>query len=430
MLDTKAKKVLDALAHSDFPYRQLIEMMPVALLVLANDEAIFVNAAACALLEADTYDELLGLPVTAFVHPQEREIVEERMRHLQAGASRNPAMDLKIITRRGQLRRVSSSSMRVVVGETPLIVVIATDDTKRHESEDRLKENEDNFQRLFESTQDVYYRTDANGVVLKVAPAVRRVLGYEPEEIVGRRAEEYYPHPDERDALKAALRTHGHVQDFEGRMVRRDGVIIDISISSYTLYSPEGEFLGVEGIYRDVSDRKNLERELRRLATTDMLTGIANRRAFLERATESLRHAGRYDKGLVLFIADLDHFKSINDRYGHLAGDVVLRRFVEAVSPELRETDLFGRLGGEEFGILLHEVRRQEAEHVAERLGECARSLRFLGEDGDEYGVTVSIGATERHHDDRGIERLLVRADMALYAAKEAGRDRTRWSPF
>ena len=94
MLNTKAKKVLDALAHSDFPYRQLIEMMPVALLVLADDEAIFVNAAACALLEADTSDELLGLPVTAFVHPLEREIVEERMRHLRAGVSRNPAMDL------------------------------------------------------------------------------------------------------------------------------------------------------------------------------------------------------------------------------------------------------------------------------------------------------------------------------------------------
>ncbi len=429
-MNTTAKNVLDALAHSDFPYRQLLEMMPAALMIFANDEAIFVNAAACDLLEAEAPDEVLGLPVAALVHPLERGVVEARMRHLRAGASMNAPIDLKIITRRGQLRRILSSSMRVVLGETPLIVIIATDDTKRHESEDRLKESEENFQRLFESTQDVYYRTDAQGVVLKVAPAVRRVLGYEPEEIVGRPAEAYYPHPSERDALKEALRTYGHVQDFEGRMVRRDGVIIDISISSYALYSPEGEFLGVEGIYRDVSDRKNLERELRRLATTDMLTGIANRRAFLERATESLRRAGRYDKDLVLFIVDLDHFKAINDRHGHLAGDAVLKRFVEAASPELRETDLFGRLGGEEFGVLLHEVRRQEAEHVAERLGERARALRFSGEDGDEYGITVSIGATQNHHDDRGIERLLVRADMALYAAKAAGRDRTWWAPF
>ncbi len=429
-MNTVAKKVLDTLAQSDFPYRQLIEMMPAALMILADDEAIFVNAAARELLEADPQDELLGLPVTAFVHPLDHKVVEERMCQLRVGASLNPPMDLRIITRRGQLRRVLSSSMRVVVGETPLIVVLVTDDTKRHESEDRLRENEDNFQRLFESTQDVYYRTDANGVVLKVAPAVRRVLGYEPEEIVGRLTEDYYPHPSERDALKAALKAHGHVQDFEGRMVRRDGVIIDISISSYVLYSPEGEFLGVEGIYRDVSDRKNLERELRRLATTDMLTGIANRRAFLERATESLRHARRYDKGLVLFIVDLDHFKSINDRSGHLAGDAVLKRVVETISPELRETDLFGRLGGEEFGILLHEAHRQEADRVANRLGECVRNLRFLDEGGDEYGVTISIGATELHHDDRGIERLLVRADMALYAAKEAGRDQTQWSPF
>lgn len=398
------------------------------LVIFAGDEAVFVNAAACALMDVERQQDLLGLPPEAFVHPLDREAVLARMRDLGEGLDLNAPMECRLLTCRGRLRRATSSSMRVMVGAAELVVVVFTDDTKRYETEDRLRESEENFQRLFESTQDVYYRTNAEGVILKVAPAVRRLLGYEPEEMVGRRPEDYYPHPCERDALRQALQAHGQVQDFEGRTVRRDGTVIDVSISSYVLYSPEGEFLGIEGIYRDISDRKNLERELRRLATTDTLTGIANRRVFLERATEWLRCAGRYQQDAVLLIVDLDLFKAINDRYGHLAGDVVLKRFVQAAARELRDTDMFGRLGGEEFGVMLHDARREEARRVAERIGECARRLRFTGDDGCEYGITVSIGATQNHRDDRGIERLLVRADMALYAAKEAGRDCIRWS--
>jgi diguanylate cyclase (GGDEF)-like protein/PAS domain S-box-containing protein len=425
---TVANDIADALAMPDLTYRRLLEMIPMPIAIFSGAGAVFVNTAACVLMEAESAQELLGLPPTAFVHPLDSAIVENRMRKLEEGALLNAPVALRLLTRRGRLRRIMTSSARITVGGQLLIAVISTDDTMRYEAEDRLKENEENFQRLFESTQDVYYRTDADGVVLKVAPAVRRVLGYEPEEIVGRRAEDYYPSPSEREPLKKALREHGKVQDFEGRMVRRDGVIIDISISSYALYGPTGQFLGVEGIYRDISDRKNLERELRRLATSDSLTGIANRRAFLEQASDCLRRAARYEKDVVLFIADLDHFKMVNDRYGHVAGDGVLQAFAAAVAPELRDTDFFGRLGGEEFGILLHEVRRKEAQHVAERIGESARSLRFAAADGQQYGITVSIGATRNHRDDRGIERLLARADMALYAAKEAGRDCIRWS--
>ncbi len=425
---TVANNLSDELAMSDLPYRKLLEMMPMPLVIFSGTGAVFANAAACVLMEVESAEELLGLPPTAFVHPLDGAIVESRMRNLEEGVLLNAPVALRLLTRRGRLRRITTSSARITVDSKFLVAVISTDDTMRYEAEDRLKESEENFQRLFESTQDVYYRTDADGVVLKVAPAVRRVLGYEPEEIVGRRAEDFYPSPGEREPLKKALRDHGNVQDFEGRMVRRDGVIIDISISSYALYGPTGEFLGVEGIYRDVSDRKNLERELRRLATSDSLTGIANRRAFLEQASDCLRRAARYEKDVVLFIADLDHFKVVNDRYGHVAGDAVLKGFAGAVAPELRDTDFFGRLGGEEFGILLHEVRRKEAQRVAERIGESARSLRFAAADGRQYGITVSIGATRNHRDDRGIERLLVRADMALYAAKEAGRDCIRWS--
>src|SRR5690606_4287196 len=161
-------------------------------------------------------------------------------------------------------------------------------------------------------------RTDAQGVVQQVGPGVRRVLGYEPQQIEGRTAESYYPQTSDRDAFKAAILAHGEVSDFPGQMVRRDGQVIDISISSRALYDHDGRFAGVEGIYRDVTQRKNLERELQRLATTDMLTGMFNRRAFLDCSESLYAESLRSGEPLTLLMLDLDHFKSINDRFGHL----------------------------------------------------------------------------------------------------------------
>lgn len=416
-----------AFAVSDTAYRQLLDVMPVAVMVFAGGLSVYANNAAGTLLEAEQPEVLLGLSMAEFIHPLDRGLVNERLHNLIAGREANPPTEMRVLTRAGHMRRLTTTSMTVTLDGRPAILVIAADNTKRYETEQRLRESEANFQRLFESTQDVYYKTDADDFVLNVGPAVRHVLGYEPDEIIGRRTEEFYPHASEADPLKQAICAHGQVMDFEGRMVRRDGTIIDISISSYALYSDEGEFLGVEGIYRDVTERKNLERELRRLATTDPLTGIANRRAFLERATEALKRTIGTRAGLVLLIIDLDHFKTINDRYGHSAGDLVLTRFVGSVITELREMDLFGRLGGEEFGIVLPDVSRDQAMTVAEHIGRCARALHFTSPALERYGLTVSIGATANHLDDRGIERLLVRADMALYAAKEAGRDCVRW---
>lgn len=412
---------------TDAAYRQLLDVLPVAVVVFAGGFSIYVNDTACTLLEAGGPEELLGLSVAEFIHPLDRGLVHERLHNLSQGRDANFPTEMRILTRKGQMRRLTTTSMTVRLGQQKTIMVIATDSTKRYETEPRRHDTEKDFQQLFESTQDVYYQTNADGFVLNVGPAVRHVLGYRPDEIIGRRAEEFYPHPGERDALKQALHTQGQVIDFEGRIVRRDGAIIDISISSYALYSDQGEFLGVEGIYRDVTERKNLERELRRLATTDSLTGIANRRAFLEHATMALTRTIGTRTRLVLFIVDLDHFKIINDRYGHTAGDLVLTRFVTSVNAELRTIDLFGRLGGEEFGVVLPEISRDQATAIAERIGACAHDLHFSSPDGEPYGVTVSIGATTNHLDDRGIERLLVRADMALYAAKEAGRDCVRW---
>jgi len=180
---------------------------------------------------------------------------------------------------------------------------------------------------------------------------------------------------------------------------------------------------GAAVILRDVTARHAMEQELRRLAWTDPLTGIANRRAFFDAAERELARTRRYGRVVSVMIVDIDRFKAINDAHGHLAGDRVLEALTAAYSSSLRESDVFGRVGGEEFGILLPESGADEASETADRLLEVAWNLPLTGFD-EPPEVTVSIGLATLDEDDEDFEALWCRADVALYEAKAAGRDR------
>ncbi len=405
---------------------RLLQMLPAAVLITQDGAIRFANAASMELLEAPSTESLIGRLSGDFVHPMDQVRSSNRIQQVavpeQAGRP-NKSSEFRIRTARGNLRMVLISSVAMEWEGAPAVLMCGLDMTHQSEIEAQLRESEQNFRRLFDSLQDVYYRTNAQSVVQHVGPGVRRVLGYEPHEIEGRTAESYYPQSTDRDAFKAAIMEHGEVSDFPGQMVRRDGTVIDISISSHALYDHAGNFAGVEGIYRDVTQRKNLERELQRLATTDMLTGIANRRAFLETAESAYAHSRRSGEPLTLLMLDLDHFKSINDRFGHLEGDRALVAFAQAVKSQLRASDAVGRLGGEEFGVLLPLTTLAEGLEAAARILHSVRALELTDDTGQAYRITTSLGVGAFRQSDRSLRDMLDRADQALYLAKRRGRD-------
>lgn len=405
---------------------RLLQVLPAAVLVTQEGAIRFANAAAVELLEAPDTGALIGRLSADFVHPIDKSRSSRRIQLVagpeQAGRP-NKSSEFRIRTQAGNLRMVLISSVAVDWEGAPAVLMCGLDMTHQSEIEAQLRESEQNFRRLFDNMQDVYYRTDAQGVVQHVGPGVRRVLGYEPHEIEGRTAESYYPQSSDRDAFKAAILEKGEVSDFPGQMVRRDGTVIDISISSHALYDQAGNFAGVEGIYRDVTQRKNLERDLHRLATTDMLTGMANRRAFLECAESAYARSLGSGEPLTLLMLDLDHFKSINDRFGHLEGDRALVEFSRAARGQLRASDVVGRLGGEEFGVLLPVTTLDEGLDVARRILDSLRALQLRGDAGQAYTLTASLGLSTFHARDRSVRDLLDRADQALYRAKHQGRN-------
>ena len=164
-------------------------------------------------------------------------------------------------------------------------------------------------------------------------------------------------------------------------------------------------------------------RELTRLAYTDSLTGVANRARFLALAEREVARAQRYRRPLSLLVLDVDHFKRINDSFGHLAGDAALRELGLALAGSVRASDLVGRLGGEEFGVVLPETDVRAATELAERLRTSVHRVMVPNE-GDGAAMSVTIGASELATQTEGLRELLIRADRALYQGKRDGRDR------
>jgi diguanylate cyclase (GGDEF)-like protein len=165
------------------------------------------------------------------------------------------------------------------------------------------------------------------------------------------------------------------------------------------------------------------QENLQRLEATDSLTGVMSRRAFLDLAQREFSRARRYDRPAAVLVFDLDHFKRVNDNHGHAAGDMVLRECATAWKAVLREQDLIGRIGGEEFCAVLPETPLPSALHAAERLRAAVKRLDFSGES-KSLKVTVSVGLSMVSKEDEDLGRTMERADRALYLAKEAGRDR------
>lgn len=177
----------------------------------------------------------------------------------------------------------------------------------------------------------------------------------------------------------------------------------------------------------EIEQRTALEEELRYLATTDPLTGLLNRRAFMTELADEMTRSQRLHSRFTLLMLDLDHFKQVNDTYGHPAGDAVLAHLAALLTEQLRSIDKLARIGGEEFAILLVDTNAEGAANVIERLLNAIRQQpTVLPESGKTIAITASIGCTESRDEDNE-QSALVRADRALYAAKQAGRDQHCW---
>ena len=249
-------------------------------------------------------------------------------------------------------------------------------------------------------------------------------LGYSAEELLARRV---------LDISASAIdipRWHSHAarirkqsRVFEAGYIRKDGSHIPVEVTASYVYFREKHF--IVSVVRDISDRKLLELELQRQAQSDCLTGLANRRHFIEQSEKEIARTLRYGRPMSLLMLDIDHFKEINDTHGHHAGDIALQMFASHCQQSLREIDVIGRVGGEEFAVILPETDGEAACEVAERLCQSIARQTITTEKGASVGLTASIGLTTLAvGGEANLDSLLRQADEALYQAKCSGRNR------
>ena len=281
---------------------------------------------------------------------------------------------------------------------------------------------------LLLASADVHVVTDLDGVYQYVSTACRRMFGWRADELEGRHEKDFLD-PDDREALLAA-----RVQLMVGtgepvlssyRFRCRDDSYRWVEANSQLTASETGVVVVVSAL-RDITDRQRLNLALQQQASTDPLTGVANRTVLLDRLQQGLQRLDRQPGVLVLLGLDLDRFKVINDSLGHAVGDTVLLNLAERLQRHLRPTDTLARLGGDEF-VIVAEGLADESEigELVDRIVEAGREPFLL--EGQPLECTLSIGVTSTADPQHDLHELLREADLALYRAKDLGRDRAEY---
>jgi len=280
---------------------------------------------------------------------------------------------------------------------------------------------------ILDTTPDGVIVITDRGIVCEFNPGAESLFGYRAEEMIGSSVNRLMPSADAmkhdhyvRNPNNAASRLMTEGRQVSGR--RKNGEEFPIEVTVGEAYI--GQNRVHVGVIRDITKRKAIEEKLRELAVTDNLTGALNRHGFGEIAENAFMVSKRYSRPLSILMIDADHFKDINDNYGHDAGDRVLIRFSSVVSETLRSTDVLCRYGGEEFLALLPETTFEEAAILADRLLSALRTTEVRIGDHVTVRFTVSIGVASLTPEVQDLASVIQRADEALYKAKKEGRDR------
>ena len=304
-------------------------------------------------------------------------------------------------------------------------------------AEHRLAENEERWRIALEAVGDGVWDWDTTTNQLICSESWRRKQGI--AETPPQTIETLWwslVHPDDTETVFAAIHDlqHGERATLynEHRQRGADGAYRWI-LARGAVFSRDraGAPTRLVGTFTDITDRKLMEEalsrqteELRILATTDALTGLANRRHFLDKAEQETQRAARYGRALSLVMIDIDFFKHVNDTHGHDGGDAVLRQFAKTLNSGLRKTDMLGRLGGEEFALLLPETDSAGAFTSADTLRRNVAASAVMLADGHSITITASFGIASMTSPNDTVADLLKKADEALYEAKQTGRNK------
>jgi diguanylate cyclase (GGDEF)-like protein/PAS domain S-box-containing protein len=369
-----------------------------------------------------------------YVHPDDRDHFQSSVQAALAG-EQNYDIEHRIIRPDGEVRTVHERGkvVRSETGTPVRMLGLVRDITEERDLQQErdiaqhlLAQSEERHRLLAENAWDVVWTMGIDGSITYVSPSVERVRGLTPAEAMVQTLDEIHPAESAATVRRYFEDVYQAMADgttpeaFRGELeyYRKDGSIMHGELQVIPHVDVDGSIVQLLGVTRDISERRRFEQKLNRLAVTDPLTNVWNRRQGAKLINGDINEARRYGPSLALLMLDIDHFKRINDTYGHQTGDHVLIELTQVLMANMRSSDVLIRWGGEEFVILTRHCGLTESTGLAMKLRSVVESHAF-----ETVGtVTVSIGVAELHPGD-DLDSWLARADVAMYQAKESGRN-------
>jgi len=376
-----------------------------------------------------TEAEIVEMNLKAFdiyANEEQRMLLLEKLRNF--GFSQN--MEIEFQNRNNdKMIGLLSSKIIKIEGKDHILSVIR-DITPLKKIEKKLQESEERHRLLADNAADVIWTMDLAGKFTYVSPSVQKLRGYSVEEVLQQSQEELlcpgslmYMQKGLENAIRS-VQNNQPFNVFRGELEQpcKDGSTVWTETTVSGIYNEEGKFRGMLGVSRDISERKSMEEEIRRLSVTDKLTQIYNRLKLDETLEKEWNRSKRTEVSFSLMIMDIDHFKIVNDTFGHQVGDIVLVELANILKMNVGSVDVVGRWGGEEFLIILPEISKDGAVLLAEKL----RTLIYEKVFTKAGMITASFGVSS-YNKDISPEIIVSRADMALYKAKKNGRNRVEF---
>lgn len=399
--------------------------------------------------------ELIGTDFRPLIHPQDLGRCQAAFASVTMHGQRLTGIEYRIRKGDGTWGWQASNVGPIFddEGRISSLIGVGRDIHLRKNAEEKLNISEARYRLLSDNARDVIWTIAPDGTITYVSPSVEAVRGYTPEEAMRQPLEEILT-PDSIalnlayfSELLADIAAGREPKQFRGQMeyLCKDGGTYWCEVMATPILAEDGSLVELLGVSRDIAEHKRYELELKkareatdvlnralesaneqlnRLATTDNLTGLWNRRYFESRVSHEMSMADRYKHPLSVLIFDIDHFKCVNDTYGHLAGDHVLVELSIRARQQIRATDLPCRWGGEEFMILMPNTNSQEAMAVAEKLRSAFAALPI----GEAGSITASFGVAS-YQPNELLDHWIGRVDHALYEAKESGRNAVKLAP-
>ena len=405
-------------------FQRLVETVHDAVLV-HRDTILFANARFLSLLGMQGPD-VVGRPLSEFVAPEYVELVDTNLRRRLAGESAVDRYEIELMDRQGQVTRVELSSTVIDSSGKPALLLTAL------EMLPGAVGNEPSHKPRAMATLDAMGESvitvDAEGRIDYVNHAAEVLLGQQADQVQGKTFPEVASLVDENDRhplgdpVQKALTTDGRAT------AARRAVLVPanagserfVEISITPLRTDGQEITGLVLVLHDTSELRGLTRQMTYQASHDALTGLVNRREFERRLLEAMDSALTSDIGHALCYLDLDHFKVVNDTCGHTAGDNMLREIASLIKDAVRDSDTVGRIGGDEFALLLVGCPLEKARQIADNVVSSVNDFRFVWKD-KIFNVGVSIGLVEIGRNSGTIEDIMNSADSACYVAKKQG---------